>query len=184
MYDVEKDLIRKINDIACLISENYSDKEPLTEEQKASKECFLGYCKEIFNYLSKRIGGESIKESWTDEFVSEKEALENLEKYLFDKWTTNHTNFGYDFKLEKELDKQLFNINIVKQALLKTEETEKENKKLKNLIKTVTEFGANNFDIFTKIELYNLTNGELFNCEEVLHMIELQRKIKEKVWSY
>lgn len=34
-----------IRDISCLISENYSDKEPLTEEQKLSKNCFLDYCK-------------------------------------------------------------------------------------------------------------------------------------------
>ena len=34
-------------------------------------------------------------------------------------------------------------------------------------------------NIFEKIELYKLSNGELFNCEEVLQMLEIQRKIKE-----
>lgn len=40
-----------IRDISYLISEFYSDKEPLTESQKESKECFLRYCDEIKKYL-------------------------------------------------------------------------------------------------------------------------------------
>ena len=39
--------IQKINDIKYLIRENYSDKEPLNEGQKASKQCFLKYCDDI-----------------------------------------------------------------------------------------------------------------------------------------
>ena len=42
-----------IRDISYLIMENYSDKEPLTEEKKASKKCFLRYCNEIKQALIK-----------------------------------------------------------------------------------------------------------------------------------
>lgn len=37
----------KIADIKYLIMEHYSDKEPLTDNQKASKQCFYRYCEEI-----------------------------------------------------------------------------------------------------------------------------------------
>lgn len=43
----------------------------------------------------------------------------------------------------------------------------------------IDNIGADKFDVFEKIELYKLTNGELFNCEEVLEMLEIQRKIAE-----
>jgi len=43
----------------------------------------------------------------------------------------------------------------------------------------INNIGIDKFDIFEKIELYKLSNGELFNCEEVLQMLEIQRKIKE-----
>lgn len=43
----------------------------------------------------------------------------------------------------------------------------------------INNIGINNFDIFDKIEIYKLTNGELFDCEEVLQMLEIQRKIAE-----
>ena len=43
----------------------------------------------------------------------------------------------------------------------------------------IDNIGVDNFDIFDKIELYKLTNGELFNCEEVLQMLEIQGKLKE-----
>ena len=34
------------------------------------------------------------------------EALEDLKNYLFNKWKQNHINFGCDYKLEAELEKQ------------------------------------------------------------------------------
>lgn len=43
----------------------------------------------------------------------------------------------------------------------------------------INNIGADKFDVFEKIELYKLTNGELFDCEEVLQMLDIQRKIKE-----
>ena len=43
----------------------------------------------------------------------------------------------------------------------------------------IDNIGADKFDVFEKIELYKLSNGELFNCEEVLTMLEIQRRIKE-----
>lgn len=43
--------LEKINDIQYLIMENYSDSEPLSEEQEGSKKCFMQYCKDIRNDL-------------------------------------------------------------------------------------------------------------------------------------
>ncbi len=43
----------------------------------------------------------------------------------------------------------------------------------------INNIGIDKFDTFDKTELYELTNGELFDCEEVLQMLEIQRKIKE-----
>ena len=43
----------------------------------------------------------------------------------------------------------------------------------------IDNIGADKFDVFEKIKLYELSNGELFNCEEVLQMLEIQRRIKE-----
>ena len=43
--------------------------------------------------------------------------LDDLENYLFNEWKQNHVNFGCDYKLEAELDKQLNNLKSVKQAL-------------------------------------------------------------------
>ena len=43
----------------------------------------------------------------------------------------------------------------------------------------IDKIGIDNFDVFDKIELYGLTNGELFDCEEVLSMLEIQRRLKE-----
>ncbi len=37
----------KIADIKYLIMEHYSDKEPLNEDQKKSKQCFYRYCDDI-----------------------------------------------------------------------------------------------------------------------------------------
>ena len=45
---------------------------------------------------------------------------------------------------------------------------------LKIIEKLIYIIGIDNFDIFDKIELYELTNGELFNGEEVLEMLEIQ----------
>lgn len=55
--------IQKINDIKYLIIENYSDKEPLNEGQKASKQCFLKYCDDIRKELRQleRLLQEKIK---------------------------------------------------------------------------------------------------------------------------
>ena len=39
--------INMINDIKYLIMENYSDKEPLSEDKKASKKVFFEYCNTI-----------------------------------------------------------------------------------------------------------------------------------------
>jgi len=36
----------------------------------------------------------------------------------------------------------------------------------------INKIGIDNFDIFDKIEIYQLTNGEFFDCEEVLEMLE------------
>ena len=46
--------IQKINDIKYLIAENYSDKEPLNESQKASKQCFFNYCDDIRKELKEK----------------------------------------------------------------------------------------------------------------------------------
>jgi len=43
----------------------------------------------------------------------------------------------------------------------------------------IDNIGPDKFDVFEKIEIYKLTNGELFDCEEVLQMLDIQRKIKE-----
>ena len=53
------------------------------------------------------------------------EALEELEKYIFNEWKQNHVNFGCDYKLEAELNNQLNNLKSIKQALLKAQEQEK-----------------------------------------------------------
>ena len=45
------------------------------------------------------------------------EALEDLKNYLFNKWKQNHINFGCDYKLEAELEKQLKNLDPINQAL-------------------------------------------------------------------
>lgn len=37
----------KLKDIQCLINEHYSDKEPLKENQRKSKDCFNTYCNDI-----------------------------------------------------------------------------------------------------------------------------------------
>lgn len=42
---------KKIKDIKYLINEHYSDKEPLNESQKKSKECFNRYCDDIAKEL-------------------------------------------------------------------------------------------------------------------------------------
>ncbi len=43
----------------------------------------------------------------------------------------------------------------------------------------INNIGIDKFDIFDKMELYELTKGELFDCEEVLQMLEIRRKINE-----
>ena len=43
----------------------------------------------------------------------------------------------------------------------------------------VDKIGANEFDIFEKMELNELTNGELFNCDEVKLMLGIQGQLKE-----
>ena len=50
------------------------------------------------------------------------EALEELEKYIFNEWKQNHVNFGCDYKLEAELNNQLNNLKSIKQALLKSQQ--------------------------------------------------------------
>lgn len=45
--------IKKLADIQYLINETYSDKEPLTKEQKASKKVFNEYCEDIRKDLTK-----------------------------------------------------------------------------------------------------------------------------------
>lgn len=45
--------IKKLADIQYLINETYSDKEPLTKEQKASKKIFNEYCEDIRKDLVK-----------------------------------------------------------------------------------------------------------------------------------
>ena len=47
--------------------------------------------------------------------------LDDLENYLFNEWKQNHVNFGCDYKLEAELEKQLNNLKSVKQALQRLE---------------------------------------------------------------
>lgn len=50
---------------------------------------------------------------------------------------------------------------------------------LKILQIVIDTIGEDKFDIFDKTELYELTNGELFYCDEVLSMLEIQGKLKE-----
>lgn len=90
-----------IRDISCLILENYSDKEPLTEEQKLSKNCFLDYCKYIAKELDRLEQIDNANPS---------EALECLEKLEL---------LTCDFEWYKD------NINTIKQALIKSQEQEK-----------------------------------------------------------
>ena len=47
--------------------------------------------------------------------------LDDLGNYLFNEWKQNHVNFGCDYKLEAELDKQLNNLKSVKQTLQRLE---------------------------------------------------------------
>lgn len=57
-----------------------------------------------------------------------------------------------------------------------------DNKTLLRIIQIlINNIGIDKFDVFEKIELYQLTNGELFDCEEVRQMLEIQRKLEE--WS-
>ena len=70
-----------IRDISCLISENYSDKEPLTEEQKLSKNCFLDYCKCIKKELT---------------------ALEIILEYKVDIWLLSECDYENYIRIRKE----------------------------------------------------------------------------------
>ena len=55
-----------------------------------------------------------------------------------------------------------------------------DNKTLLRIIQIlINNIGIDKFDVFEKIELYQLTNGELFDCEEVRQMLEIQRKLEE-----
>ena len=60
-----------IRDISYLILENYSDKEPLTEEQKLSKNCFLDYCKCIEKELQRLETIDNFKPSEALELLKE-----------------------------------------------------------------------------------------------------------------
>lgn len=94
-----------IRDISCLIAEHYSDKAPLTEEQKLSKNCFLDYCKYIAKELQLLEQIDNAKSS---------EALNCLEK-LGNIWHTGYTG--------KIRETALY--NTIKQALIKAQEQEK-----------------------------------------------------------
>lgn len=48
--------------------------------------------------------------------------LNELENFIFEQWKQNHVNFGCDYKLETELEKQLSNLVLVKQELLEKQE--------------------------------------------------------------
>lgn len=55
-----------------------------------------------------------------------------------------------------------------------------DDKKLLRIIQIlVDKIGANEFDIFEKMELNELTNEELFNCDEVNLMLNIRRQLKE-----
>jgi len=93
-----------IRDISCLISENYSDKEPLTEEQKLSKNCFLDYCKYIEKELQRL---EKIDNAKTGEALK---GLKHIKKYYVPEPCTA-TTYNY--------------LEIIEQSLIKAQENEK-----------------------------------------------------------
>lgn len=104
--------IEYIKDISCLISENYSDKEPLTEEQKLSKNCFLDYCKYIEKELDRLEQIDNAKPSEALECLEKTQ--DTIQKYCNEKGLlfTDAYNIGHW-------------LLTIKQALLKAQELEK-----------------------------------------------------------
>ena len=92
-----------IRDISCLIAEYYSDKEPLTEEQKLSKNCFLDYCK----YIAKELKAfEIIKEKYVDLVIlRDVDIVEKYNKYIKLSYCRKELT-QEEFKLLKEVVKQ------------------------------------------------------------------------------
>ena len=104
-----------IRDISYLILENYSDKEPLTEEQKLSKNCFLDYSKYIEKELQRLEAIDNANPS---------EALDKVNKLL-------ESCYEYEKKTGKNAIVHISKEPLIEiqQALIKAQE---QNKKLKS----------------------------------------------------
>ena len=157
-----------IRDISYLILENYSDKEPLTEEQKLSKNCFLDYCKYIEKELQRLEAIDNANPS---------EALECLEKtqYTIQKYCnekgllfTDAYNIGHW-------------LSTIKQTLIKAQELKSKNKALLE----------ENSDLYAELTLANKQYKELIEStkqyqkvldiikEKNINMFGFKRDIKQ-----
>lgn len=96
-------LEREINDLKYFIIESYSDKEPLNEDEKKSKECFLRYCDNAKSTLKKYL--ELLK--WKD---SQQDLIKGKDEYI-----AKLCNDRAELKEEiKRLDSQYKNIHNTK----------------------------------------------------------------------
>ena len=145
-----------IRDISCLIAEYYSDKEPLTEEQKLSKNCFLDYCKYIAKELNRLEQIDNAKPS---------EALEcSLKLYKMVESAGNGNCFNLNEAWEYH--------KTIKQALIKAQELKCENKALLE----------ENNDLYAELTLANKQYKELIeNTKQYQKVLEL---IKSKTRFY
>lgn len=63
--------LKHLKDIKAVIAENYSDKEPLTCEQKDSKNCFIKYIKEIEQSLKQLEDIKELEKQWKNNKISQ-----------------------------------------------------------------------------------------------------------------
>ena len=82
------------------------------------------------------------------------EALEEIEKYIFNEWKQNHVNFGCDYKLEAELNNQLNNLKSIRQAL--------ETKSKKELAWEIACSHSISIDIFKQVNTNNSLDYEYY----------------------
>lgn len=104
------------------------------------------------------------------------EALESLEKYLFNEWKQNHVNFGCDYKLEAELDKHLDNLKLIKQALINSQNNTRVLSKDERNKALAFDYLVKHFNFECKAD--SLRDGEVW-----ARFVTIQSKDDEGTWD-
>lgn len=87
--------LKQLGDISYFIMEAYSDHEPLKENQRDSRQCFMNYCENIKQTLIK-----------AQEQEKENELLKEIIKSLFDRGCPLHQYIDYELGLAIEVDRR------------------------------------------------------------------------------